>query len=59
MRKFPKDVKPPDTTDFKLIRTKKFTPAQQTMPATPATPKRCRSPQATGRRNAFSTTSTW
>ena len=28
MRKFPKDVKPPDTTDFKLIRTKKFTPAQ-------------------------------
>ena len=24
----PKDVKPPDTADFKLIRTKKFTPAQ-------------------------------
>jgi len=28
MRAFPKGVKPPDTTDFKLIRTKKFTPAQ-------------------------------
>ncbi len=28
MRKFPKGVKPPDTTDFKVIRTKKFTPAQ-------------------------------
>ncbi len=28
MRKFPKEVKPPDTADFKLIRTKKFTPAQ-------------------------------
>jgi tetratricopeptide (TPR) repeat protein len=28
MRAFPKGVKPPDATDFKLIRTKKFTPDQ-------------------------------
>jgi tetratricopeptide (TPR) repeat protein len=28
MRTFPRDVKPPDTTDFRIIRTKKFTPAQ-------------------------------
>jgi len=28
MRAFPKGVKPPNTTDFKLIRTRKFTPAQ-------------------------------
>ena len=28
MRKFPKGEKLPDTTDFKIIRTKKFTPAQ-------------------------------
>ena len=28
MRKLPKGEKPADTTDFKLIRTKKFTPAQ-------------------------------
>jgi len=28
MRAFPRGVKPPDTAEFKLIRTKKFTPAQ-------------------------------
>jgi len=28
MRKFPRGVNPPDTTDFRIIRTKKFTPTQ-------------------------------
>lgn len=28
MRQYPKGVKPPDTADFRIIRTKKFTPTQ-------------------------------